>query len=173
MRERRLMHVLLAGLLAVLLPGLAVPVGAVDVASASVSGTVHSAPDRSPVAGARLYLGDPDTGDVYPSNPTDDGGRFRVDGVPPATYEVAVGVDRGLFLVPARVTLEAGAEETLLLAVDTHAAAAARSGDESAGSGLRLWSNPFTAALIVLGSALVIGAAVESATDDEDPASPN
>jgi hypothetical protein len=35
-----------------------------------------------------------------------------------------------------------------------------------------IWSNPLTASLIVLGSAVVVGLLVEGATDDEDQASP-
>jgi hypothetical protein len=169
MRERGPMRRGLAGLLAICLPAVVVPESAGAATTATLSGTVLSAADRSPLAGARLYLGDPESGDVYPSEPTDTSGRFRVAGVPPSTYEVAVAVERGLYLVPDSVTLEGGAERTLLLAIDPQTTPGP---DDAPATGLHLWSNPLTAALLVLGSALVVGVAVENATDDEDDASP-
>jgi hypothetical protein len=170
MRERKLLDRALAGCLALAMSGALAPLHAAAAGTATVSGTILSVSDRSPLAGARLYLGDPATGDVFPSAPADPDGKFVVAELPPATYEVAVGLDRGLYLVPERITLASGAERTLALAVDPETPPVPPS--DPPDSGLGLWSNPLTAALLVLGSALVVGAAVESATDDEDDASP-
>lgn len=158
----------LAALLIVAMPGLLLPVHA-QPAAASLSGTVQSAGDRAPLAGVRVFAGDRATGEVFRSEPTSEDGRFAIRGLPAASYELAVGVDEGLYLVETPVPLAPGTGRRVTLAVDAESRINAQDDpSDITGDGPSLWNNPVTAALIVFGVAVVIGIIVENATDDED-----
>jgi hypothetical protein len=158
---------------------------------ASVTGVVVSAGDRAPLPGARVYAGDPASGRIVPSAATDEAGRFTIADLDAGRYELAVGVADGLYPVRTPLRLRAGESRSLTLAIEARSGQTPDSGDDPPGepdaapappeAGAQphqrhatIWSNPLTAALIVLGSAVVIGVLVEDATDDDDevPASP-
>jgi hypothetical protein len=167
---------------------LATPVAA-DPGGATLSGIVRSGTEHAPLAGARVYAGDPETGEVFPSAPTAADGQFEIGGLPPATYQLAVESGAGLYLIESPVALDAGARQQVGIAVAPASAVAAPAADGTAapadgltprlmnaqGSG-GLWNNPLTAALLVVGLAFLFGWIIEGATDDDDtteePASP-
>lgn len=143
--------------------------------AASLAGLVLTAGGRAPLPGATVYAGDPRAGKVYPSRPTAEDGSFTLAGLPAATYRLSVGFDGGLYLLEAPLSLAAGQERQVNLAIhpDQEAAAAEDPTDPPRQKGAAtIWSNPLTASLIVLGAAVVVGLLVEGATHDEDQASP-
>lgn len=152
------------------------PVSASD-AGARLTGSVLSGAESQPLVGAKLHAGDPKTGEVFTSGVTGDDGAFEIADLPASTYELAVEADGGLYVVTTPVRLAPGQSETLQVAVnpqmapDPEEAAAV----EARHTRASLWNNPLTAALIVLGAALVLGVVIDSATDDDDdlPASPS
>jgi hypothetical protein len=151
----------------------------------TLSGVVRSHSD-APLVGARIFAGNAATGEVFPSEPTGADGTFEIPGLPPATYELAVESDQGLYLIEQPVPLAEGRRQAvgITIAPGMTAAAAAEgtagdtAGGSSSGSGSgsapgggsrpNLWNNPLTAALLVLGIAIIFGLIIESATDDDD-----
>lgn len=173
MRESRFGR-LVATLLIVALPGLLIPAQA-ETATATLSGMIISAKDRTPLAGAKVYAANPRTGAVYPSGLSGPDGSFEVRDLPAATYELGVQAGSGLYLVETPMSLGAGQAQQIHLAVsagddpDKPTPYPENVDDKHFPS---IWSNPLTAALLVLGGAVVVGLLVESATDDSDsPAS--
>jgi hypothetical protein len=168
MMQRTLANRLLATGLILTLQFALLPVSA-DVAPATVSGSVLSSSDQTPLAGARVHVGNPGTGKIYTSAPVAGDGSFTVSDVPAATYELAVENAGRLFVVPTPLKLAPGVTQNVDVAVNEQAspdpATAEANAAKSAGS---FWNNSFTAALIVLGSAIVVGVAVDAATDDDD-----
>jgi hypothetical protein len=165
---------LVATLMVVALQGIMIPVTAGE--SVAVNGLVVSTTDQQPVVGARIHLGDPETGQIYSSSPVSDDGSFAIEGVPAATYEVGVEHEGGLFVVDTPLSLAPGQSRPLTVAIDPQLAPSPEEAEQQqrkrAGRGV--WNNPLTAALIVLGAAIVIGVIINEATDDdvEQPASP-
>jgi hypothetical protein len=130
----------------------------------SIEGTVISAGDQGPLAGLRVHMADPVTGKIYTAEPTGTDGSFIVIGLPSATYEIAIESNGGLYLVPSPVSLDAGQSRVLNLVVHpdhSKPGLAAKSGS------MAVWSNPLTAALIVVGSAIGVGVLLDSITDDD------
>lgn len=137
----------------------------------ALAGTVILRSEQAPLGGATVFVGDPTSGKVHAAAPTGADGRFSLEGLPASRYQLAVGVADGIYLVDTPVLLAAGRTQEVQLAVQPNTE---QSPSRGASRVLpRLWNNPLTAALIVLGSAFLIGALVESATDDEDDPSPS
>jgi hypothetical protein len=174
-------RLLASALVLCLLP--TVPASAGDDSS-SLSGVVRSEDGRSTLAGARVFAGDPETGEVYPSGWTGEDGTFEIRGLPPASYRLAVESNAGLHLIDLPVPLGKGMTRTVGISVN-----AAPAGDDAGGGGEteggetegggesgktntsrrpNLWNNPLTAALIVIGLAVVFGLVIANATDDDD-----
>jgi hypothetical protein len=179
MRQRSLPIRLAAVLVSVALQGLGLPVAA-DGAGARVAGSILSAADETPLSGARLHLGDPRSGRVFSSEPTPSDGSFALSEVPPATYEVAVESGGGLYVVRAPLELAAGQSQDLQVAVTPLAPGQMAPPPDPDGSGKKkggtsVWNNPATAALIVVGSAVVLGFVIKEATKtkDDEPVSPS
>ena len=174
MQHRTLPLKLTAIVAIVALQGLGLPAEAAGGAAGSrVSGSILSAPDETPLAGARLHLGDPRSGRVFTSQPSNADGSFALAEVPPATYDVAVESNGGLYVVMTPIELAAGDARNLQVAVTPLAPGqmAPPPPDPDAEKnrgGTSVWNNPATAALIVVGSAIVIGFLIKEATDDED-----
>ncbi len=144
--------------------------------SASLSGQVVVAQSRAPLAGVRLHVADSKTQKIVSSVPTSADGKFTVSDLPPSSYQLAVESDGKLFVADAPVRLAAGASRTVEVAVDPNATGrlAKDASKGGYGSGMSAWNNPLTATLIVIGAAVVIGFAVDRATeDDEEPSSPS
>jgi len=178
-RQGRGSRVVALGLSAALSIGLSAPVAWSAATSGhpiAIDGTVFSVDDQAPIDRARVHLGNPRSGEMVTSEATGKDGAFRMDGLTPGTWRVAVESPEGLFLVAAPLILAEDEEgpRTLQLMV-TRA-----EGTRSAASKLRLadgrasiWNNPTTAALIVVGAAIVAGLLIDAATDDEDTVSPS
>jgi hypothetical protein len=137
---------------------------------AGLSGTILTGEPRQPVAGATLLAADSGSGRVYSSSPTGKDGRFSLRELPPSTYELAVQAGGGLYPTSSPIDLKGGQDQEILLAL-----AEAGSDDPAApelpGAKANVWSNPLTATLIVLGLAVVVGVALQSATDNKASAS--
>lgn len=168
---RNRMTNVVAAVLVVSLQALGLPASA-GAAPASVSGALVRAADQSPLVGAKLHLGNPETGAILTTAPTDAKGTFALSGLAPATYQLAVETNGGLYVVTTPVRLAPGQTRTLNVAI----AAATKDDDDddnkpgaaAAPAKTGLWENPLTAALIVLGAAIVVGYVVDSATDDDN-----
>ena len=165
-------------LIVCLLPSM--PAGAASD-PATLSGIVRSADGRAALAGARVFAGDPETGEIYPSDQTGENGFFEIRGLPPATYSLAVESNAGLYLVDLPVPLGEGVTRTVGISVNASLADDGGGGgndddeddDSKAGSPYRsrrphLWNNPLTAALLVIGLAVVFGFVIANATEDGD-----
>lgn len=168
-KNSRLTHparTLLVAILALSVAGL-VPARATQ-ATASLSGVVRSAVGDAPLAGARVFAGDPLTGQVFPSEPSAEDGSFSIRELPAAVYEIAVESNSGLFLVEQKVPLLPGMDQALGIEVDP--ALAGSGGGGSTGGNRRpgVWNNPLTAALLVLGLAVLFGIVIDNATNDND-----
>jgi hypothetical protein len=140
-----------------------------------------AAPDRSelvgtirtsagtPLEGARVLAADADRGEVHRSEPSGPDGGFTLSDLPPGTYDLAVQTDEGVWLVREPLYLVAGARRTLRIAVGEEPASGTGAPEQASPS---VWNNPFSAGAIVLGAAIVVGALVKRATEDEEPATP-
>jgi len=174
MTQRSLGVKLVATLVIASLQALMLPAAVADT-GASVRGTILSAGEQAPLEGAKLHLGDPKTGEIYSSAPADAEGAFEVNGVPAATYEMAVESDGGLYMVQTPLTLAPGQTQSVNLAVNPQTAPPPGEEEkQKKRGGTGVWNNPAIAALIVVGAAVVIGLLIDAATDDnEGPASPS
>jgi hypothetical protein len=120
-----------------------------------------------------IYAADPKTGEIYPSESTGESGTFTVESLPPSTYELAVGAEGALFVVGTPVKLAPGQTQNVSLAVNPEAAPSPQQSAKNQNKGgTSVWNNPLTAALIVAGSAILLGAIVNETTKDEDSSSP-
>ena len=160
-----------ATILTLALPLLFVPaVSAQD--TARLTGTVLSSQTDAAMAGVKLHAGDPATGKIYSSGVTGPDGSFQVDALPASTYELAVEVDGNFFVVRTPVQIAPGQSQDVTVAVNPETAAPSPEELEKKG-GKGLWNNPLTAGGIVIVSAVLAGVLIDSATDDEDDASPS
>lgn len=128
----------------------------VTAGTASLSGLVVTNPSHSALEGAVVGAMDRKSALFFRSAPTDARGSFRLEGLPPGIYALAVEVDQGVFLSKSAVPLSSGESRTVQVAVsresdpDPAGAATARSKGSP-------WDNPVTATLIVIGGAIVVG----------------
>ncbi len=129
-------------------------------ASASLQGHVLS-PDDVPLAGARVHVGDLQGERFWASGWTGDDGSFEVSDLPPAQYRVAIEADGGLYMVDAPVALAPGQSRSLQLSVQPNAMEE-QDPQRKKKRGAGIWSNPLTATLIVLGSAIALGALIDN-----------
>lgn len=132
--------------------------------AASLQGHVIARDGESPLAGARVHVREVRGDDFFSSGWTGPDGRFEVGGLPAALYEVAVEADGGLYLVDAPLTLAPGQTRSLQLAVKPNTDTRDEEDDDDRPGAVvvRGWSNPLTATLIVLGSAIGVGVLIES-----------
>jgi hypothetical protein len=161
-----------AAILAVALQAVSLP-SLAGSSPATLHGRVVSG--GAPMAGVKVHAGDPRTGKIYTSAPAAEDGTFRVAALPASAYELAVETPRGLFVVANGLSLAAGQERTVQLALQEDPPppdAPAPSPEEVEAAQKRqrlgLWNNPLTATLIVVGAAVVVGFAVDQLTDDDD-----
>ncbi|HEX6851824.1 MAG TPA: carboxypeptidase-like regulatory domain-containing protein [Candidatus Polarisedimenticolaceae bacterium] len=158
----------IAGLLSVMLMG---GTGAfASPAPASLQGTVTVQGGTQPIAGAVVLVGNPKDGSVVPSGPADAEGRFSIGNLAPATYQLAVREGEKLWVVDAPVTLAPGQVRDVTVGINPQQApgpdTAAAEADKDK---MTFWNNPLTASLIVVGAAVLVGFAIDAATDDDDP----
>lgn len=149
--------------LSVALVGIPVP-----AQTAQLSGHVYSASGETPLTGVTVYASQPETGEIYSSEPTTDRGAFNIPEIPAGKFELGVAIDQGLYLIDSPLTLAPAQSQHVNIAVNE------KKKDESGATVVpksakpRGWSNPVVAALIVVGGAVIIGLIVEAATDDDD-----
>ena len=137
---------------------------AADEPQAGLHGTIR-AHDRSPLAGVRLLAAEPETGKVYRSEPTAANGSFVLTGLEAGRYDLAVEVEGGIYLVKQSLDLVAGVQRDVQVAIGAPGAARSPVATDEAQAGL--WNNPFIAGGLVLGFAILAGALVKNATEDE------
>jgi len=175
MKEKSFWRRSTAALVAVALVPFGFPARAASPA-ASLSGTVVAAAGTSLGESARVHAGDPKTGSIYSSGPIGSEGTFRIEHLPPATYELAVESNGGLYVVEAPIELPAGSNRIVHLEVKPSPARAAAAGNPQNKEKRKLgvWDNPLTSTLIVVGIAVVVGLIIEAATEEEGaPPSPS
>ena len=131
------------------------------------------AADQAPLVGARLHVSDPKAGKLFSSTPAGEDGSFAPVDLPPSTYRLAVESDGGLYLVEAPLALAPGAARTLTVAVNPQSAnREAGPTDDFDEQKFGPLENPLTAALIVLGTATLIGVLLDDDAKSEGQASP-
>jgi hypothetical protein len=156
MTQHSLTKKVLATLLVLSLQSLFIPVSAEEQV-AVLSGTVLSSENQTPLQGAKLHVGDPETGKVYSSPTIGESGSFEVRDLPPATYEVAVESDGHLYVVSTPVTLAPGQSQNVNVAVNQDMADPPGKNKKKRRGGTGVWENPATATLIIVAAAFFVG----------------
>lgn len=134
-----------------------------------VSGTVFLGADRSPLERATVHLSNTADDRLTSSNLTDSRGSFKFESLAAATYEVAVEYDGGLYLVGSPIQVRTGQPLVLNLAIEKSAVAPTAVPQARRGAG-GLFASPLAATLMVAGTAVAIGAVIESTnSSDTDP----
>ena len=164
MSERPAMAKSLSAAVIVVLAATWVPLLA-EQGTTGLTGVIR-AHDRSPLVGARLLAADPDTGKVHRSEPTKQDGGFTLAGLEPGRYDLAVEVEGSFYLVQQSLDLVDGVHRSVQVVIGRPAAAEQGAPSDEARAGV--WNNPFAAAALVLGIAIVVGVLVKNATEDED-----
>jgi hypothetical protein len=164
---------IIAGMVALCVATASAPV-LPGVETASITGRVMSAASWSPVEGATVLAVDRGSGSLHRSSPTNDEGSFRLDGLVPGSYSLAVEVEQGAFLSESAIPLRGGETRLVKVAISRQEEPDAEppsSGKKKKGGP---WGNPVTATLIVIGGAIIVGVLVDKSTDGgEGPASPS
>lgn len=147
-----------------------------DGREATLTGSILLANGDVPLAGAKLHVGDRRSGAVFSSQPTGPDGAFFVGDLPGATYELAVESDRTLYVISQPIQLASGETRGLKIAVNGQTEPTGKGKKGQTAKKPRPWSNPVTATLLAVGSAVVVGLVVEAAGgddgDDDEQASP-
>ena len=143
----------------------------VSAQTAQLSGHVYASNGETPLTGVTVYAAQPETGEIYSSQPTTAEGAFNIAEMPSGKFELGVAIDKGLYLVEPPLALAPAQSQHVNIAVnekkkqDSGAEVTPKSAKPHG------WSNPLVAALIVLGGAVIIGLLVEAGTDNEDSGS--
>jgi hypothetical protein len=140
--------------------------------TAQLSGSVYSSVDESPLSGVTVYAAEPETGQIFSSKPSSETGAFSIGDLPAGKFELGVAIDQGLYLIETPVSLAPAQSQHVNIAVNEKKSQASGSEVVPASAKPSVWSNPLTAALIVVGGAIIIGLLVNAATDDDPPGSP-
>ena len=172
MKAPRLSSEFLATVLILSLPWAALPASAADV-GASLTGLIVRSGDQSPIPGAKLHAGDPETGRIFSSTPASDDGKFVLGDLPPSTYALAVESEGGLYVVETPLSLAPGTTRTLNLAVSPQPINRNTDDDDDDDGPWGFWENPLTAALVTAGIAIVLGVVIWGDSDGEGRASPS
>lgn len=161
---------LILSLQALLAPSLAGTPG-----TASLTGRVLLAGGQSPVTAGKVHVGNSRTGQIATAALSPEG-TFTVEGLPPATYEVAVETAGVLNVASNAVHLAPGQNKAVKIAVDPNLKVEPTPRPQKEDPRLgTIWNNPLAATAIVVVSAVVVGIAIDGLTDDDDeqPASAN
>lgn len=142
---------------------------AVGSSTGTIAGHVLSADSRTPLAGVQVHVGDPRTGEMRTSSPTASDGSFMVAGLLPSSYEIAVQSTKGVYLAEGAVRLDPGQTRHVQVAVSQQVAPSPTE-QHNGRRGGGWWNNPLAATLIVLGSAVLIGVAVDQLSNDSNDA---
>ena len=99
--------------LSVALVGIPVP-----AQTAQLSGHVYSSSGETPLTGVTVYAAQPETGEIYSSQPTTDQGAFSIAEMPAGKFELGVAIDKGLYLVEAPLMLAPAQSQHVNIAVN-------------------------------------------------------
>ena len=147
---------------------LAVPPGALAGDTGILAGQVIPSTDSRLVA-TRVWVGPTPTAVAAD-------GTFSASGVPAGATQLAIETPEGLFVVATPVLIAPGTTRRVQLAFGGRQDSSAPPPEEKeqkkkAGG---VWSNPLYASLIVVGSAIVLGVAIDQLTQsDNEPVSPS
>jgi hypothetical protein len=172
MDKRRCSVRIVASALILVFPLATAPLSAGE--TASISGQLVGATNFVPLAGAKLHVEDTAKGISFVSGLTGVDGRFDLDSLPSSSYRLSVESNHGLYVVDTPLHLNSGQARHLRLAVGGDSPRRGGTGRASGSKGMSggtFWSNPLTATLIVVGAAIVVGVVVNSATNNQAPAS--
>ena len=103
-------------------------------------------------------------------------GSFRAAGIPGGAAELAIETSEGLYVVATPVAIAPGTTRRVHLAFGGRQDSSAPPPPEKEKKKKRggIWANPVTATLIIVGSAIVVGFAVDQLTNSTDvPVSPS
>ena len=112
---------------------------------------------------------------AFPARVSADG-SFRATGIPAGPSELAIETSEGLFVVATPVAIAPGITRRIQLAYggrqDTSAPPPPENDKKKKSGGI--WANPLAASLIIVGSAIVVGFAIDQLTQsDNEPVSPS
>ncbi len=152
----------------VLVSLLAAPRAAAPPQTGSLSGRVLPSPDGRQMA-SRVWIRD------FPAAVASDG-SFVAANLPPGLAEIAVETPKGLYVISTPFLIAPAATERVHLALrdreDTSPKTPPEKEKKKKPGGI--WANPATATLIIVGSAIVLGVAVDQLTHTENvPVSPS
>jgi hypothetical protein len=140
---------------------LAVPSGALAGETGVLTGHVLPSADGRLVA-KTVWVG------AVPAAVSRDG-SFRVAGIPGGPTELAIETSEGLYVVATPVTIAPGTTRSLQLAFsgrqDSNPPPAPEKEKKKKRGGV--WANPLSATLIIVGSAIVLGFAVDQLTKSD------
>jgi len=150
-------------------------------AGGSLDGSIVRSVDQSPMVGARIHIANPRTKEIISSAPAGRKGSFVVSEIPADRYSLAVEHEGGLYVVETPLQVTDGGKQTLNLSVapmsDQEKSNLENSNDKDNPAGFALWDNPLSAALVVLGIAVVVGVVIDGDDDSSDsnssPSMPN
>jgi hypothetical protein len=153
----------------VLASSFAVPLGALAGATGALTGRVLPPPNGRLIA-KNVWVGD------KPAAVAADG-SFSMDGIPAGPAELAIETSEGLFVVTHPVAIAPGTTRRVQLAFGGRQGTSAPTPPEKDNKKERagLWANPATATLIIIGSAIIVGLAIDQLTHTSSgaPASPS
>jgi hypothetical protein len=103
-------------------------------------------------------------------------GSFRATGIPVGPSKLAIETSEGLFVVATPVAIAPGTTRHVRLAYggrqDSSAPAPPENEKQKKSGGF--WANPLVASLVIIGSAIVVGFAIDQLTQsDNEPVSPS
>ncbi len=147
---------------------LAAPPGAVAGETGVLTGSVLPATDNVPAA-KTVWVG------AIPA-PVATDGSFAATGLPAGQSELAIETSEGLYVVATPVAIAPGTTRRIQLAYggrqDTSAPKPSENEKKKKRAGF--WANPLSATLIIVGSAIVLGFAINELTQsDNEPVSPS
>ena len=147
---------------------IAVPPGALAGETGVLAGYVLPAKANGPAA-KTVWVG------AIPA-PVAADGSFEAAGIPVGQSELAIETSEGLYVVATPVAIAPGTTRRIQLAYggrqDTSAPPPTENEKKKKGGGV--WANPVYASLIVVGSAIVLGFAIDQLTQsDNEPVSPS
>ena len=152
----------------VLATALALPLHAKAGETGILTGSVISATTNGDVARV-IWVGD------IPAAVASDG-SFEATGIPAGQSEIAIETSGGLYVVATPVAIAPGATRRVQLAFGGRQDSSAQppSENEKKKKGGGFWANPVTATLVIVGSAIVLGIAIDQLTQsDNEPVSPS
>ena len=93
----------------------AVPPKAPTPAGATLHGKVTASDRKTPIPGAKVHAIAKD-GTVYSSPPADGKGRYRLTGIAPGSYRLAISTEEGVFSLESEVGISSANDYTVELA---------------------------------------------------------